>query len=365
MLLRVALVAALAATAGLTAYGVTTFLNRGGHGQLTKGTDAPDDMTTEPPGDPPPGMVWVPPGEFTMGTDDPNTMANERPAHRVRLHGLWMDQHDVTNAEFRRFVEATGYVTTAERKPDWEDIRKQVPPGTPRPPDDQLVPGSLVFTPTPGPVPLDDLSAWWRWVPGASWRHPAGPGSGLDGKDDYPVVQVSWDDAVAYAKWAGKRLPTEAEWEHAARGGLDGKRFAWGDEFRPGGKHMANTWQGQFPVRDTAEDGYAGTSPVGAFPPNGYGLSDMAGNVWQWCSDWYRADVHEQCSKKGCCDNPPGPRESWDPADAYAPRRVIKGGSFLCNVDYCESYRPSARRGTPPDTGSSHIGFRCVRDRSG
>ena len=339
--LRVALLAAVALAAGLAAYGVTALRGRGG------------------PAEPP--MVWVPPGEFTMGTDDPHSMANERPAHRVRLDGFWMDQHDVTNAEFRRFVQATGYVSTAERKPDWEEMKKQVPPGTPRPADDQLVPGSLVFTPTPGPVPLDDLSAWWRWVPGAGWRHPQGPGSGLDGKDDHPVVQVSWDDAAAYAAWAGKRLPTEAEWEYAARGGLDGKRFAWGDEFRPGGKHMANTWQGEFPVHDTAEDGYAGTSPVGAFPPNGYGLSDMAGNVWQWCSDWYRADVHERCAKKGCCDNPPGPRESWDPADEYAPRRVIKGGSFLCNPSYCESYRPSARRGTPPDTGSSHIGFRCVR----
>jgi sulfatase modifying factor 1 len=309
----------------------------------------------------PPGMVWVPPGEFTMGTDDPDSMANERPAHRVRVDGFWMDATDVTNAAFRRFVEATNYVTTAERKPDWEEMKKQLPPGTPKPADDQLVPGSLVFTPTPGPVPFDDLSRWWRWVPGASWRHPEGPDSNLDGKDDHPVVQVSWEDAAAYARWAGKRLPTEAEWEHAARGGLEGKRFVWGDEFRPGGQYRANTYQGEFPVRDTAADGYAGTSPVKAFPPNGYGLYDMAGNVWQWCSDWYRADAHEQGARQGCCANPAGPRDCWDPTNPYAPERVIKGGSFLCSPAYCESYRPSARRGTPPDTGSSHIGFRCVR----
>jgi formylglycine-generating enzyme required for sulfatase activity len=313
----------------------------------------------------PSGMVWIPGGEFTMGTDDPHSMANERPAHRVRVDGFWMDVHDVTNAEFRKFVDATGYVTTAERAPDWEEMKKQLPPDAPKPAADKLVPGSLVFTPTPQAVPLNDLSAWWRWVPGANWRHPAGPDSCIEGKDDYPVVQVSWDDAVAYATWAGKRLATEAEWERAARGGLDGKRFVWGNEFQPGGKHLANTYQGQFPVRDTAEDGYAGTSPVGAFPANGYGLYDMAGNVWQWCGDWYRADANEQSSKKGCCDNPPGPRDSWDPGDPAgspnAPRRVIKGGSFLCNPSYCESYRPSARRGTPPDTGSSHVGFRCVR----
>ena len=313
---------------------------------------------------PPPAMKWVPPGEFTMGTDDPNSMANERPAHRVRLVGFWMDEHDVTNAEFRRFVEAARYVTTAEKAPDWEEVKKQFPPGTPKPDGLRAEPGSLVFTPTDQPVPFDDLSRWWRWVPGADWRHPGGSDSTIDGKDNYPVVQVCWDDAAAYAKWAGKRLPTEAEWEYAARGGLDGKRFVWGDEFRPGGRWMANTYQGRFPVKDAGEDGFVGPSPVGAFPPNGYGLYDMAGNVWQWTADLYRADAHEQCAAKGCCDNPTGPRDSWDPGDAAGnpsnPRRVIKGGSFLCNPDYCESYRPSARRGTPPDTGSSHVGFRCV-----
>jgi formylglycine-generating enzyme len=308
----------------------------------------------------PPGMVRIHGGEFTMGTDDVSSFPNERPAHRVRVEGFWIDEHDVTNAEFATFVEATGYVTTAEKKPDWEELKKELPPGTPKPDDSVLVPGSLVFTPTSRPVSLDDLSAWWRWIPGASWRHPEGPDSNISGRENHPVVQVSWDDAAAYAKWAGKRLPTEAEWEYAARGGLEGRRYPWGDEFRPNGKFMANTWQGLFPVTNTAEDGFVGTSPVNSFPPNGYGLYDMAGNVWQWCSDWYRVDAFAELASKNVCRDSGGPTESWDPADPNAPKRVVKGGSFLCNPSYCESYRPSARRGTPPDTGSSHTGFRCV-----
>ena len=313
----------------------------------------------------PPGMVWIHGGEFTMGTDDVRSFPNERPAHRVHVGGFWIDEHDVTNAEFAKFVEATGYVTTAERKPDWEELKKELPPGTPKPDDSLLVAGSLVFTPTAGPVPLSDLSAWWRWIPGANWSHPEGPGSTIQGRENHPVVQVSWNDAVAYAKWTGKRLPTEAEWEFAARGGLEGKRYPWGDEFRPGGKFMANTWTGEFPYKNTAEDGYAGTSPVKSFPPNGYGLYDMAGNVWQWCSDWYRVDAFAELASKNVCSDSGGPSESWDPADPYAPKRVVKGGSFLCNPSYCESYRPSARRGTPPDTGSSHTGFRCVISEAG
>ncbi|HEX4053132.1 MAG TPA: formylglycine-generating enzyme family protein [Tepidisphaeraceae bacterium] len=305
-------------------------------------------------------MQWIPGGEFVMGTNDLDSFPNERPAHRVRVDGLFMDVHDVTNAEFRRFVEATGYVTTAEKPVNWQELKQELPPGTPKPDDSLLAPGSLVFTPTGHEVSLDDVSKWWHWVRAANWRHPGGPGTDIKGKDDHPVVQVSWFDAVAYAKWAGKRLPTEAEWEYAARGGLQGKRFVWGDEFHPGGKWMANTWQGDFPVHDTDDDGFAGTSPVKSFPPNGYGLYDMAGNVWQWCSDWYRADSPQTCAAKGCCANPTGPLTSFDPQDPYAPKRVIKGGSFLCSPQYCEGYRPSARRGEAPDTGMMHIGFRCA-----
>jgi sulfatase modifying factor 1 len=306
------------------------------------------------------GMAWIPGGTFLMGTNDKESFPDERPSHLVQVLSFWIDQHDVTNAEFSEFVKATRYVTTAERKVDWEDLKKELPPGTPKPAESALAPGSLVFTPTSGPVPLNDLSAWWRWVSGANWRHPEGPESTIQGRENHPVVQVSWNDAVAYAQWAGKRLPTEAEWEFAARGGLEAKRYVWGDEFKPSGKYMANTWQGVFPVRDTGEDNFVGTSPVGSFPANGYGLYDMAGNVWQWCSDWYRVDSNIEAASKNVCRNPGGPAESYDPGDPYAPKRVVKGGSFLCNPDYCESYRPSARRGTPPDTGSSHTGFRCV-----
>ncbi|MBL8860761.1 MAG: formylglycine-generating enzyme family protein [Planctomycetes bacterium] len=309
----------------------------------------------------PPGMRWIPGGEFTMGSDDPTAHPNERPAHRVRVDGFWMDETAVTNAEFARFVAATGYVTVAERAVDWEQLKQDLPPGTPKPPDADLAPGSLVFTPARERVPLSDLSGWWRWQQGACWKHPAGPGSTIDGQPEHPVVHVAWDDAVAYATWAGKRLPTEAEWEFAARGGRYGTRFAWGDELRPGGKPMANIWSGTFPVEDTAEDGFAGVAPVRSFPPNGYGLYEMGGNVWNWCSDWFRSDAFARRSASGCLENPPGPRDSWDATDPLAKKRVIKGGSYLCCASYCESYRPSARRGTPPDTGSSHVGFRCAR----
>ena len=331
----------------------------------TASPNASDSHSDEPAGSQvhrkaPPGMAWIPGGTFLMGTNDKESFPNERPARLVDVQGFWMDEHDVTNTEFSKFVEATGYMTTAERPINWEDLRKELPLGTPKPDDSALAPGSLVFTPTSGPVPLNDLSAWWRWVHGANWLHPEGPASSIHGRENHPVVQVSWHDAVAYAQWAGKRLPTEAEWELAARGGLESKRYVWGDEFTPGGKHMANTWQGLFPVRDSGEDGFVGTSPVGSFPANGYGLYDMAGNVWQWCSDWYRVDSHIEAASKNVCRDPGGPTESYDPGDPYSPKRVVKGGSFLCNPSYCESYRPSARRGTPPDTGSSHTGFRCV-----
>ena len=312
----------------------------------------------------PAGMNWIPGGEFRMGTDDPNSMPNERPAHLVKLDGFWMDQHPVTNAEFRKFVEATGYLTTAERPVEWEELKKQLPPDTAKPPDDKLKPGSLVFTPPDHPVDLRDMSQWWTWTTGANWKHPDGPASTIEKKDDYPVVQMSWDDAAAYAKWAGKRLPTEAEWEYAARGGAKtNTRYAWGDKFRPDGKFMANTFTGDFPYKNTAEDGYAGISPVRAFPPNGYGLYDMGGNVWNWTADIYRADTHATEKAAGVCCNPTGPKAALDPVREMpmCMERVIKGGSFLCHPSYCESYRPTARRGTPPDTGSSHVGFRCVK----
>jgi len=317
------------------------------------------------------GMAWVPGGEFLMGSDHTLAKPNERPAHEVRVYGFWMDRTHVTNAQFRKFVEATGYVTTAERKPEWDTLKVQVPAGTPKPPDSALVPGAMVFVGTASQVPLDDWSQWWRYVPGASWKHPQGPGSGIEGKDDHPVVQVSYEDASAYAKWAGKRLPTEAEWEFAARGGLEQATYAWGNEFAPGGKAMANTWdtaKRPFPVVSPKAGGAAGTSPVKTFPANGYGLYDMTGNAWQWVADWYRYDYFRQQAGHGVIDSPAGPSSSYDPEDrtapAAAPKRVTRGGSFLCNVDYCLSYRPSARRGNDPYNPMSHIGFRLVMSES-
>jgi len=308
----------------------------------------------------PPGMRLISGGEFTMGTDSELGWADEKPAHRVRVAGFFMDETDVTNAQFRQFVEATGYVTTAEKPVDVEEILRQSAPGTPPPPKEKLVPGSLVFTPTQGAVGLRDFSQWWKWTPGANWRQPEGPGSSIDGKDDHPVVQVSWFDAVAYSQWAGKRLPTEAEWEFAARGGLENKPYVWGDDKPTDTNIHANIWQGEFPYKNTALDGYERTSPVKAFPPNGYGLYDMSGNVWQWCSDWYQADLYRQRAGKGLVVDPTGPEKSFDPRQPYSPLRSQKGGSFLCNDNYCTRYRPSARHGCTPDTGMSHMGFRCA-----
>jgi formylglycine-generating enzyme len=311
-----------------------------------------------------PGMVWIPGGEFTMGSDSDVAWPDERPAHRVRVDGFWMDTTEVTNAQFRAFVESTGYITTAEKPVDLDEIMRQSAPGTPLPDKERLIPGSLVFVAPGGPVPIrgrDVHRQWWQWTPGACWRHPEGPKSSIEGMDDHPVVHVSWDDAVAYAKWSGKRLPTEAEWEFAARGGLDNKPYVWGDEKPSDTAIHANLWQGEFPHKNTALDGYERTAPVKSYAPNGYGLYDMAGNVWEWCADWYQIDLYHHRAGKGVIDNPTGPEKSFDPRQPHSPLRCQKGGSFLCNDSYCTRYRPSARHGCTPDTGMSHIGFRCAR----
>jgi formylglycine-generating enzyme required for sulfatase activity len=307
-------------------------------------------------------MKWIAGGEFAMGSQDADARADEQPIHRVRLDGFWIDQTLVTNAQFRKFMEATGYVTTAEKKPDWEEMKKQLPPGTPKPPEDKLVAASIVFHPPSGPVPLDDVSQWWEWAPGADWRHPEGPGSSIVNKDDYPVVQVSWDDAAAYARWAGKRLPTEAEFEYAARGGLAGKKYAWGDQDPTDNEAQphCNIWQGHFPDHNTVKDGYERSSPVTAFALNDYGLYDMAGNVWEWCSDWYRPDTYAADAAKGTAVNPTGPDKSFDPDEPFTPKHVTRGGSFLCHASYCASYRAAARMKTSPDSSTDHTGFRCV-----
>jgi len=322
-------------------------------------------LAAEPP--PPPGMVWIPGGEFSMGSTDPLARPDEAPVHRVRVGGFWMDAAEVTNAQFRAFVEATGYVTTAERPVNWEELRKQLAPGTPKPTDDTLKPGAVVFTPPGKPVQLGDFGQWWTWVIGANWRHPGGPATTIEGKDNEPVVQISWDDAAAYCKWAGKRLPTEAEWEFAARGGLDHKVNVWGDE--PIDPARANTWQGHFPDANTAADGFTRAAPVKSFPPNGYGLYDMAGNVWEWCADYYRPDTYarrlDAAANAAVIVNPAGPEKTIDPRNPHAPEsRVHRGGSFLCHDTYCASYRPSARMAAPPDNTMQHLGFRCVMDRA-
>lgn len=319
------------------------------------------------PTKPPKGMVWIPGGEFLMGSDSVLSKPNEQPAHKVKVSGFWMDETDVTNAQFSAFVKATDYVTTAERVPDWETLKVQLPANTPKPTSDKLVAGSMVFVGTSAPVSLDNAAQWWRYIPGANWRHPQGPGSSIDGKDNFPVVQVSYEDALAYAKWAGKRLPTEAEWEFAARGGLEQKNYVWGQAFKPQGKAMANTFAGnQFPVIDDNDRGKVGTTEVKKYPPNAYGLYDMSGNVWQWVADWYRADAFAQEARmQQPIINPKGPNNSFDPADRFAPenapKRVVRGGSFLCDENFCSGYRASARRGVDPYNPMAHIGFRLVK----
>jgi formylglycine-generating enzyme required for sulfatase activity len=289
--------------------------------------------------DPTANMVWIPAGEFWMGDDDIG-FADTKPVHKVAVEGFWLDRTEVTNRQFAAFVAETGHVTLPERGSD----------GFP--------PGSIVFRQLDGPVDLRDHKQWWAFDTEASWRHPEGAGSSIEGREDHPVVHVTWSDAVAFARWAGKRLPTEAEWEYAARGGLDRKRYCWGDELLPGGKWQANIWQGDFPYRNTMEDGYRTTAPVASFPPNGFGLHDMAGNVWEWCNDWYSPDYYARSPAR----NPQGPLEqdSFDPAEPGMVKRVQRGGSFLCSDQYCVRYRPGGRGKGDPKSSHSHVGFRCA-----
>jgi formylglycine-generating enzyme len=326
--------------------------------QVAFGPTTPN--TASPPAKAPQGMAWIPGGEFSMGAQNPPDMdevgmkatLDSRPVHRVYVDGFFMDKTDVTNAQFSAFVKATGYVTVAERKPRAEDY-----PGAP---PENLVAGSVIFAPPDHPVPLNDYYQWWTYVPGANWRHPLGPKSSIVGKENYPVVHVSYEDALAYAKWAGKRLPTEAEWEFAARGGLAGKPYVWGDEFRPKGRWMANTHEGHFPDKDTGEDGYSGIAPVAKFPANRYGLFDMAGNVWQWTSDWYRPDYYQKLEADGVARNPQGPDSAYDPSEPGHLKKAQRGGSFLCTDQYCSRYIVGTRGKGDVDTGTNHLGFRCV-----
>ncbi len=318
---------------------------------------------TSPPGPAPAGMVWIPGGEFSMGAADPRSldhgghepMADARPIHRVYVDPFWMDATEVTSDEFARFVKATGYVTVAETKPTRAEF--------PTAPEENLVAGSVVFSPSPEEVPLDNHYRWWSYVPGASWRHPQGPGTDLRGRDKYPVVQVAYEDAEAFARWAGKRLPTEAEWELAARGGLAGKLYPWGDELKPGGRWAANIYEGRFPVKgaERGEDGFIGLAPVAQFPANAYGLHDVAGNAWEWVSDWYRPDYYASLAAAGVARNPRGPADSFDPAEPGEKKRVHRGGSFLCTEQYCTRYMIGTRGKGEVRTGSNHLGFRCVR----
>jgi formylglycine-generating enzyme required for sulfatase activity len=310
-------------------------------------------IVVDPPADVPAaaeGMVWIPGGEFLMGSTEGNE--NERPVHRVVIDGFWMDKTEVTNRQFARFVEATGHVTVGERRLMPEDV-----PYFPEWPVEGVPPGGLVYTRPTKPVAPKDYHDWWRVVEGANWRRPEGPGSDLVGKEDHPVVHVAWEDAAAYARWAGKELPTEAQWEYAARGGVEGAEFSCGASLQgPDGRWLANIWQGAFPNVNERGDGHFGTAPVGSFPPNGFGLFDMSGNVWEWCADWFQADAYA----RGPSRNPRGPDRGSDPCRPGAPARVQRGGSFLCADCYCRGYRVAARMQASPDTTAMHTGFRCV-----
>jgi len=306
-------------------------------------------------------MVLIPGGSFDMGGDNDQADKDEYPKHKVTVDSFYMDITEVTNAQFAAFVKSTGYITTAERKPNWEEIKKTVPPGTPKPADSLLVAASLVFKQTSGPVNLNDYSQWWSWVEGANWKQPQGPGSNIKGKENFPVVHVSWDDAMAYCKWAGKRLPTEAEWEYAARGGRVNQIYPWGNQPVNQGTPKTNSWEGNFPYYNEQIDGFLKYAPVMSFTCNGFGLFDMAGNVWEWCSDWYHADYYKTLAGKNTL-NPKGPAKSFDPQDPFTPKKVLRGGSFLCNDAYCSGYRVARRMKSSPDTGLEHTGFRGVKE---
>ncbi|MFD2516475.1 formylglycine-generating enzyme family protein [Salinimicrobium flavum] len=328
-----------------------------------RSSSQPEEITKKPEGiKTPEGMVWIPGGKFMQGAVERDSMAmnHEKPAHPVKVDGFFMDEAEVTNARFKKFIDATGYVTVAEREINWEELKKQVPTGTPKPPDSLLQPGSLVFK-KPGQevTNLFDFSQWWEWKIGANWKHPQGPGSSIEGKEDFPVVHVAFEDAAAYAEWAGRSLPTEAEWEYAARAGKEEEIFFWGSDASKLSE-MANTWNGEFPTENILTDGYEGGAPVKSFPPNDFGLYDMAGNVWEFTNDWYNVNYYKEAKTQGLQINPQGPKRPFNPHNLQVPEKVIKGGSFLCHDSYCSSFRISARMQTSLDSSHEHLGFRTV-----
>ncbi len=304
-------------------------------------------------------MVLIPAGTYAMGADDNTGNPDEYPKHQVKVDSFYIDEHEVTNAEFALFVAQTGYVTTAEKPISKEELMRGLPPGSPEPDSSMLAAGALVFTPPDHAVPFNDVSQWWSFVAGANWKHPEGPDSDIKGRENHPVTQVSWEDATAFAKWAGKRLPTEAEWEYASRGGLKDQPYPWGTEALTVGQPKANTWNGNFPYKNTSTDGFTGTAPVKSYKPNGYGLYDMAGNVWEWCFDLYNANYYGKDGQLSV--NPQGPAEAYDPEQPGQPVRVIRGGSYMCSDEYCRGYRASARMKTTPESGLANLGFRCAR----
>ena len=306
------------------------------------------------------GMIFVKGGEFEMGGDNNEAKQDEFPKHKVIVNSFWMDETEVTNDQFKEFVDATGYITTAEKAIDWNEIKKIVPPGTPKPHDSLLSPASLIFYETEV-TNLNDYTQWWRLEKKTNWRSPFGKNSNIKNKGNHPVVHISWDDAIAYCKWTGKRLPTEAEFEYASRGGLINNIYSWGNEPVYEGILKANIWEGKFPSNNKMEDKFYYTAPVKSFQPNGFGFYDLGGNVWEWCSDWYHSDYYNMSSEK-LAINPKGPKNSYDPMEPYSPKKVMRGGSFLCNDSYCSGFRNSMRMKSTPDSSSLHAGFRTVMD---